>query len=146
MLFSQHITTNNCLVFRYNFRISLETESKTPTKSCAFTYSERLLRLFVQRERDIPIRFTSSIDLPKDDIEIRSFLMFKNERDQNEVVDSCPLHSSRSQGNLVLKFTYMIILALNTLFKITTCHQVYCMLLAHTRCTMHIFYDLDCAT
>lgn len=84
---------------KYNFGIEFEDTLKPPTKSCAFTYSKLLKKLFVRHGCPVPIHFHTKIDLPVKDTKIRAFLKYKEESQKHDVVQKCPWHLMQDEGN-----------------------------------------------
>ncbi|XP_066930236.1 cellular tumor antigen p53-like isoform X2 [Clytia hemisphaerica] len=74
---------------RYNFSLFFEEEKKKPSKSCNFTYSHQLGKLFAQKNVDVPITFKTSIALPEN-FQIRSYLAFDGDTYRSHPVEKCP--------------------------------------------------------
>lgn len=76
---------------KYIFTLQFESEG-TPAKSCKYTYSAILQKLFAQMDKFVPVSFKFDLPVPGSDTEIRSYLIYK-EMDSRELnVDRCPHH------------------------------------------------------
>ena len=75
--------------FRYNFSLFFKEELKKPSKSCNYTYSHQLGKLFTQKNVDVPITFQTSFALPEN-FQIRSYLAFDADTYRTHPVEKCP--------------------------------------------------------
>ncbi|XP_047136262.1 cellular tumor antigen p53 [Hydra vulgaris] len=83
---------------RFQFNLNFKEDLRKPTKSCLYTYSHRLNKLYVQPNHIIEIPFTSFYLDTKKNWNIQSFLIFKSIVHRNEVVMRCPNHLEQDKN------------------------------------------------
>ena len=80
-------------IFRFGFQLHFVPEIKKPTKSCKYTYSNLVQKLFAKLHSDVTITFQTLVELPKN-AQIRASIVFKDESEG--VVTRCPFHLSKT--------------------------------------------------
>ena len=73
----------------------------TKSSNVAFCYSEMLNKLFVKAQDKFPVHFMTESNVPPGSY-IQAMLVYTRSVDCREVVDMCPTHLEREQGNQIM--------------------------------------------
>jgi len=78
---------------RYNFQYCLQKNIKKNSNS--WTLSEKLNKLYIQKDALINVEFKTNITLEKSSAEVRAYLRYKDVESEIESVDTCPNHQTK---------------------------------------------------
>jgi len=83
---------------RYGFKLHFPPDKKKPSKSCPFTYSPKLNKIFCRKGETIVLQFQTAIQLPSTS-SIRAYLTFKGDEHDGEIVPRCPFHVKQDKSD-----------------------------------------------